>query len=249
MVNPGGGFLGGDEYRISCRAGPDTRTLLTTQSATKIYRTPQGRAHQHQQFSLAAGAALECVPDPTIAYRDAEFLQETAVDLEDASAQFLGAEIVTPGWSPDGEPFRYRQARLRTAVHIAGTPLLLDNLLLAPDAVDLRGLGRLEGRTHVASTVIAGAGADAELLAAARALCAAARGRDDDGADPDVAAGPPAVVAGASLIGSPDAGSAVVVRALADSSDPLVELIRSLGVAARRVRGEDPAHPWDLRKY
>lgn len=249
VVNPGGGFLGADDYHVSCTAGPGTRTLLTTQSATKIYRTPQGPARQAQHVGIAAGASVELVPEATIAYREAEFVQRSEIDLEDGSAQFFGAEIVTPGWSPEGEPFRYRRVRLSTTVRVSGAPLLVDNLLLAPEAVDLPGLGHLEGRTHVASVIIAGSGADADLLESVRAICAEAGAQSTDPGDGPGRAGDAAVVAGSSLSGAVHEASAVVVRALADSTDPLVELIRELGLAAREARGEAPARRWDLRRW
>ncbi|MCO1338318.1 hypothetical protein BJH93_05325 [Kocuria polaris] len=260
VVNPGGGFLGADRYVIEYDGGPASSVLLTTQSATKVYRTPQGAARQEQRFVLAPGAVLESVPDPAIAYQDASFVQDSEVDLADATAHFFGAEIVTPGWAADGTYFRYSDVRLRTTVRSGGHLVLLDNLLLRPDGARLGGLGWLEGRTHYASVVIAGAGVGEELLAQVRSVCA------DYAHDDDVAGGsePGAlgVLAGSSLTapaagsgGTADAADAegparvLVVRALADGTDVLTELVHRLGTAARQARTGTPAAGWDLRKY
>ncbi|RZU62244.1 urease accessory protein UreD [Zhihengliuella halotolerans] len=252
VVNPGGGFLGADRYEIEYDGGPGSSVLLTTQSATKVYRTPQGPACQEQRFTLAPGAVLESVPDPAIAYQDASFVQDTEVDLADATSHFFGAEIVTPGWAADGTCFRYRDVRLRTTVRSGGRLVLLDNLLLRPADAHLTGLGWLEGRTHYASVVIAGAGAGEELLAQVRAICAEYAHDDAPGgaAATTLAAGTPRVLAGSSLTaGAADAAAVLVVRALADGTDVLTELVHRLGTAARQARTGTQAVGWDLRKY
>ena len=81
-------------YVWSIRAGPTwaatftastsrwtgRRLLLTTQSATKVYRTP-GRAEQRRPIRLGPGAQLEYVPDQLIAYREATYRQNTHVEM------------------------------------------------------------------------------------------------------------------------------------------------------------------------
>ena len=83
--------------------------LLTTQSATKIYRTPGSFAEQRMTLRLGEGARLELVPDQLIAYREASYRQNTHVTVRPSSSLVM-AEVVTPGWSPDGASFRYEEA-------------------------------------------------------------------------------------------------------------------------------------------
>lgn len=147
VVNPGGGYLGGDAYRQQFEVAPGASLLVTTQSATKIYRTPTSPATQDTLVRLDAGARLELVPDQVIAYADARYDQRTRVEMA-ADATYVAAEVVTPGWAPDGRPFRYHWVRSRTEVLVAGRLEVLDNLLLEPrDGT----LGALEGHTHVGS--------------------------------------------------------------------------------------------------
>jgi urease accessory protein len=40
MVNPGGAYLGADVFVIEVEVEAGADLLLTTQSATKVYRTP-----------------------------------------------------------------------------------------------------------------------------------------------------------------------------------------------------------------
>lgn len=117
VVNPGGAYLGADAYLLDVAVERDASLALTTQSATKVYRTPQGPATQDMSVRLGPGSCLEHVPDQLIVYRGGSYLQRTRVDM-DPAASLLLAEVVTPGWSPSGESFAYDELRLRTEVRV-----------------------------------------------------------------------------------------------------------------------------------
>ncbi|MDP5225777.1 MULTISPECIES: urease accessory protein UreD [Arthrobacter] len=165
-INPGGGYLGGDRYRLAAELGEKASLLLTTQSATKVYRTPQGPVHSAQEFTLADGARLESVPDGIIAYQGATYRQDTVVHLHPGASLAL-AETVTHGWSPDGTPFAFDEVSLRTEVHVDGRLVVLDNLLLRPDAEGLGAL-MLDGRSHLGTLLVVDSRADDDAVAALR---------------------------------------------------------------------------------
>lgn len=171
-INPGGAYLGGDEYSLRIEVGSGASALLTTQSATKIYRTPQGPARAVQRIELAPGARFESVPDPLIAYRDASYQQDTEVNMR-ADASLALAEVVTQGWSPDGEPFQFDEVSLVTRVRVDGRVAVVDNLLLRPDDGGLARL-MLAGRSHVASLLVVDPRADDDGVVALRAQLAQA---------------------------------------------------------------------------
>ena len=131
-ANPGGGYVGGDSYRIAVDVADGASILFTDQSATKVYRTPESFVSQKIDFHVGAGAVLEYVPDQLILYRDADFRQHMTVDLDPEASAFL-SDIVTPGWSPDGGQFRYRQAHLRSEVRVGGKLALVDNMRIMPE--------------------------------------------------------------------------------------------------------------------
>lgn len=131
ILNPGGGYLGGDDYRIDIVVHKDASLLLTGQSATKVYRTPDNYAQQYMDLVLGENAVFEYIPDQLILYRGATYNQYMNVSME-SSASFLTSEIVTPGWAPDGSTFGYDEARMRTAVNVDGKPTVVDNLLIRP---------------------------------------------------------------------------------------------------------------------
>lgn len=165
VVNPGGGYLGGDVYELDIDITAGARLLLTTQSATKVYRTPGTHAFQQTRIRLGAGASLEYLPDQLIAYREASYRQHTLVEL-DAEASLVMAEIVTPGWSPDGTLFRYDEVRLRSDVYVDGALLALDNLLIRPAQTGspVTGMVFLEDYTHLGSLMVVDRRVNAALV-------------------------------------------------------------------------------------
>lgn len=148
IVNPGGGYLGADQYGVDISIGEAASLLLTTQSATKIYRTPQGQAHSQMRIKLAEDAVLEYLPDQLIAYQDASYGQETIVEMSQSSSLVM-FEVITPGWSPEGELFQYENIRLRTEVHVDGVLAVLDNLSVQPSNQNIGSMLYLQDFTHV----------------------------------------------------------------------------------------------------
>ncbi|MFJ3956680.1 urease accessory protein UreD [Arthrobacter sp. NPDC090010] len=151
-INPGGGYLGGDSYRLSASMTAGAALQLTTQSATKVYRTPQGPVSARQEFVLEDGARLESVPDGLIAYEGASYRQDTVVRMSSAASLAL-AETVTHGWSPDGTPFAFDEVSLRTEIHVDGRLAVLDNLLLRPGQ-DGVGPLMLGGASHLGTLLV-----------------------------------------------------------------------------------------------
>lgn len=233
LVNPGGAYLGADLYVIDVEVGDGARLLLTTQSATKIYRTPGSFAEQRMTLRLGAGAQLELAPDQLIAYREASYRQNTHITVRPSSSLMM-SEVITPGWSPDGSSFRYEELRLRTEIHVetgAGTELLaLDNLLIRPPLNDVTGMAFMEGFSHLGSLMVVDPRADQAL---ADELHAVAQGHD--------------AYTGISLTGSAAGTTGLIVRSLANSTE---ELARLLGACTALLRhnwnGQDPLN---LRKH
>ncbi len=73
IVNVGGGYLDGDRYRMNVNVEDNAKVTLTSQGATKIYKTPSNHVEQYQTFNLKDNAYLEYVADPIIAYENAKF--------------------------------------------------------------------------------------------------------------------------------------------------------------------------------
>lgn len=228
IINPGGAYLGGDKYLIEVSVADGAELLLTTQSATKIYRTPNDRAEQHMNISLGAGARLELLPDPLIAYREASYGQVTRVDMA-PSASLVLAEVVTPGWSPDGGFFRYDEIRMRNEISIGGRLTVLDNLLIRPGSgspVDSSAF--MAEYTHLGSLLVMDARVDAALVDELHALLAP---KNDGGQ------------LGVTLLDGPG----LALRAVSHSTERLNEMLAAaVDLLRKRWYGQEPLN---LRKY
>jgi urease accessory protein len=233
LVNPGGAYLGADLYLLDVEVEADAKLLLTTQSATKIYRTPGSFAEQRMTIRLGEGAQLELAPDQVIAYREASYRQNTHITVRPSSSLVM-SEVITPGWSPDGASFRYEELRLRNEIHVqtdGGTRLLaLDNLLIRPPLDDITGTGFMEGFSHLGSLVVADARVDQALADELHQLTE----KFD-------------AYTGVSLSATMDGITALVLRSLSDSTEKLNTLLGGCsGLLRQRWYGQAPLN---LRKY
>ena len=233
VVNPGGAYLGADLYVLDVEVGDGADLLLTTQSATKIYRTPGSFAEQRMSVRLGEGSRLELAPDQVIAYREASYRQATHITVRPTSSLVM-AEVVTPGWSPDGASFRYEELRLRNEILVEtgeGSRLLaLDNLLVRPPLDDVTGTGFMEGYSHLGSLVVVDARVDQAL---ADELHQLAEKFD--------------AYTGVSLSATMDGITALVLRSLSNSTEKLNTLLGGCsGLLRQRWYGQAPLN---LRKY
>lgn len=163
ILNPGGGYLDGDRYQMKVSLMEQARMTLTTQSATKIYKTPNKPAYQETELILKKGSYLEYITDPLIGYQDAKYVQKTVVRMEKGST-FLYSDIITSGWSPDGAQFSYDLLQLMTEIYIDDELAVYDHIKLNPSSQNIASLGYMEGFTHLGSMMLIGEQADSELL-------------------------------------------------------------------------------------
>lgn len=233
LVNPGGAYLGADLFLIDVEVGDGADLLLTTQSATKIYRTPGSFAEQRMSLRLGEGARLELAPDQLIAYREASYRQNTHITVRPSSSLVM-AEVITPGWSPDGASFRYEELRLRNEIVVVtdggGRLLALDNLLIRPPASDVTGLGFMEGFSHLGSLVVVDGRVDQALADELHALTAGHKAHT-----------------GISLTRTLTGTTGLVLRSLSNSTEELNRLLGAcMALLRERWHGQEPLN---LRKY
>lgn len=235
VINPGGAYFGADRYVLDLEIGEDASLLSTTQSATKVYRTPQGPAVQDMEVRLGPGAVLEHLPDQLIVYREGSYRQRTLVRMH-PSASLLMAEIITPGWSPEGEPFRFDELRLRTEIRVEDGPrtrrLAVDQLRMVPgEGSAMSSMGMMEGHSHTGQLLIADRRLDDGLYAELVELV------EDAPTHSGITRG--GVI-------DPDGLRCVAVRTLADSTGAVAGLHRGIVDLLRyRWRGQPPL---DLRR-
>jgi urease accessory protein len=166
VQNPTGGVFGGERLLTSVVAEAGARVHLTTQSATKLYRTDGALARQELRFTLAAGAYVESISDPLIPHAGSSYRQETSVELA-PGAMFVAAETVAPGRRARGERFVYDLLELRTSVSRAGRELCADALVLRPARARVDRSGVLGRSDYLVSLIAVAPESDAASLASA----------------------------------------------------------------------------------
>jgi len=184
LLHTAGGLVGGDRLSVSLDLEADSRALLTTVAAQKVYGTigrsrlaPRGSwARQELVVRVAPGADLEWLPQELVLFADGLFQQEARVELA-AGASWLGAEVVRLGRTAAGEALgagRWRSDLEVRRLAADGTPAeweVVDRLELGGEA--LEGEHGMAGNAVFGSLVwVAPAPLRAEALAA---LLAAAR--------------------------------------------------------------------------
>lgn len=233
IINPGGAYFGGDDYHFTIKVEEDASLLLTGQSATKVYKTPDDYSLQDFDVELGPGAVFEYIPDQLIAYEDATYSQHMNVRM-DPTASLLTAEIVTPGWSPDGSLFKFDEVRMRTAVEVGGELALVDNLLVRPGDGFFTddSLLFMEDQTHFATLIAVDPRIDADLVKEIREIMAEHQSTYSH-----------KVLEAVTLTDGPG----LAVRALGSYTEDLYSLVTLVAnELRRRFRGQGPLH---LRKY
>jgi urease accessory protein len=94
IINTAGGIAGGDRFDLEIAAGQDTRLVVTTAAAEKVYRTLGPYALIDVKLDVAQGAALAWLPQETILFDRARLSRSIEVDLAPDAQLFLAEAIV-----------------------------------------------------------------------------------------------------------------------------------------------------------
>ncbi|MEH7076719.1 urease accessory protein UreD [Neobacillus drentensis] len=152
VMNPGGGYVEGDSYQIDILLEENAEAVVTTQSATKIYKTRSCPAIQEVDIHLKVGSVLEYLPDPVIAYQQACFKQRTVIRMAQSSS-LICSDIYTPGWASDGTLFKYDLLQAKMEIYLEDKLILFDHVKLVPDTT-INGIGMMEGFSHFGSMLV-----------------------------------------------------------------------------------------------
>lgn len=211
----GGGLVDGDAILLDVAVEANAAALLSTQSSTKVYRSPRGTS-QALTARVEAGALLAVVPDPVACFAGARYRQSADISLaEGASLVFVDA--LTCGRAAHGERWDFARYESRSVIARAGRTLAIDATLLAPADGALRArFGRFDAvatafafgpRARTVRDAFLAAGAARTVPSAETVIAASPLG--DDGAVLRVAA----------------SSTGAVLRALGLALSPLASLL------------------------
>ncbi|MBD1846927.1 urease accessory protein UreD [Cyanobacteria bacterium FACHB-63] len=175
IMHTAGGIVGGDRLTFDVKLAPQSRALITTPAAAKVYRTNGREAQQSIEIDLAEGACLEWLPLETIVFNQASFRQAMRVNLA-PGAEWIGWEITRFGRSARGERFIEGNWRSHTEVWQAGKPIWIDRQWLPGSEATFNSPHGLAGCPIVASFAWIGQPVESELVEKARALWTGSEG-------------------------------------------------------------------------
>ncbi len=167
LLHTAGGMVGGDRlsYRINLAA--NSRVLLTTAAAAKIYRSQGEVTSQQTQILVGENACLEWLPQETIIFDRAQYHQNLRVDLE-AGAVWCGWEIARLGRSASGEKFTTGQWRNSIEVWQHNRPLWIDRQQVVGSQWEM--VQAMAGQPILATMAVIGLTVSPELVTAVREL-------------------------------------------------------------------------------
>lgn len=142
VVNPTAGILSGDRLESSVEVAAGAAVLLTTPSASRVFKMREGEAIGTQRFSIENGGWLEVLPEPLVPHRGSVFHQRTELVVAAEGAAFY-ADLLLPGRVAHGEAWEWKKLVLELDVRRGGERLLHERF--EQDGAGLRALAALAG--------------------------------------------------------------------------------------------------------
>jgi urease accessory protein len=156
IVNPTAGFFDGDVLTSEVQVAAGARLVLSTPSASRVYRTRSGAAAvSFQKFQVDEDASLEWIPEPFIPHAGARYVQRTEIDLH-PTASLLFFEWIAPGRVAMGESFAYQHLRWELDLQLAGKLVARERYDLTPGGDSLEALRAKFPAAHYLSVYAAG---------------------------------------------------------------------------------------------
>lgn len=156
LVNPTAGFFDGDRLDLDVTAGTNSRLVLSTPGASRVFRARgESPARCYQNLRVESGAILEWIPEPFIPQAGARYFQHTSIDLDD-DAGLLFFEWIAPGRVARGEVFAYRSLRWELDLRVAGQLVARERYELSPGDHSLAALRQKFPAAHHLTTYVAG---------------------------------------------------------------------------------------------
>lgn len=131
----GGGLVDGDHVRVEMSVGREATAMLSTQAATKVYRSPRGTSTT-LVASVSSGGLLALLPDPVVLFAQSRYRQSQRVDL-DGGANLVLVDWLSCGRRATGERWQFDLYESRLEVWQRGRLAVLDALSLNQEEGDL----------------------------------------------------------------------------------------------------------------
>ncbi|GAA2576535.1 urease accessory protein UreD [Actinomadura fulvescens] len=144
LVGAAAGPLGGDDFEVTVRVGPDARLAIRS-AATTLALPGDGESRMTVRATVASGGHLDFAPEPTVAAAGCHHRSVAAIELADGATLrwyeelILGRHLELPG-----------RHTSRFDVTLGGAPLLRHELRLDDPSI----LGGVLGDAGAAGSVL-----------------------------------------------------------------------------------------------
>ena len=155
----GGGLVDGDDIAMRASVGPGASAFLSTQSATKVYRSPRG-TRTALEADVGDNALLVVAPDAVICFAGSRYRQTQRINLGAGGALVL-VDWVTSGRRESGERWAFDEYVSRTVVYLEERLVIHDALALR--AADGPMADRFGSCDVLAAAMLVGRGLAAEI--------------------------------------------------------------------------------------
>lgn len=156
VVNPTAGIFDGDTIELSVEAEAGASLVLTTPSASRVYRSRSGGpAKVVQRFTAQEDAFLEFFPEPFIPQAGARYHQTTELHAA-TGGTLLFFDWLTPGRVASGEVFEYAGLNWDLDAIVAGKLVARERYHLSPNDLSLEALKRFHPQCHYLSCFLLG---------------------------------------------------------------------------------------------
>ena len=169
ILHTAGGIVGGDRLLQNIQLTPNSQVLLTTASASKVYRSQGVISQQIININLEKNTYLEWFPQETVIFNQAIYQQDLRVELGE-DAVFCGWEITRLGRTARGEQFLEGDWRSRVEIWQGGQPLWIDRQWIPGGEAIINSPNGLKGKAIVATFIWIGQKVEAEIFDQARQL-------------------------------------------------------------------------------
>ncbi|WP_158598477.1 urease accessory protein UreD [Notoacmeibacter ruber] len=175
LLNTSGGMTGGDRLDWRADAAAKTHLTLASQTAERLYRSPDGVATVDVRLSASEGAVLHWLPQETIMFDGGALHRKITVDLG-ADAELLICEPIVFGRTAMGETVRHGTLRDDWRIRRDGH-LVHAEAFLIQGAIDARLTRKsIAGGLRAAATAILFSHCAEAFLERARAIIGEAGG-------------------------------------------------------------------------
>ena len=156
LIHPPGGLVCGDRLQINIELDALTKTLITTPSAGKVYRSDRLNHPQTQNLIIHCGkdAQIEWLPQENIIYSGANGFQNLTLETQ-TSSRFILWEITALGRPATSTPFESGSYTQRLQINLEGMPRLIERVQLTGNSLMQKARWGL-GQQPVYGSMLAG---------------------------------------------------------------------------------------------